>query len=240
MSIEHQILLVTVAFLTSTLSGMIGMGGGITLLAVMASFFPPAILIPLHGVVQFGSNISRVYFNLKWVNKKLVAEFCVGAILGALVASQLNIDIPQKPFKLGLGIFIFFIIWAPKFKFTTRFKKPFTWLGFFATLVSFLVGATGPFIAPFFLNKKLPKQSIVASKAACQLIIHAFKIFVFSLWGFAFASYIDLLIAMLIAVTLGSYVGKKFLDKVPEKIFIWIFKSLVSFLALRLIYLSIQ
>jgi hypothetical protein len=36
-----------------------GIGGGAALLAVMASLVPPAALIPVHGVVQVGSNLGR-------------------------------------------------------------------------------------------------------------------------------------------------------------------------------------
>lgn len=53
-------ILIVVAFLTSALSGVVGMGGGMLLLSVMAACFPPAVLIPLHGAVQFVSNGVRM------------------------------------------------------------------------------------------------------------------------------------------------------------------------------------
>jgi hypothetical protein len=37
-----------------------GVGGGVFLLAVMAIFFPPAILIPLQGIVTLGMGASLV------------------------------------------------------------------------------------------------------------------------------------------------------------------------------------
>ena len=62
--IEISILVLS-ALGTSILSGIMGMGGGILLLTIMMQFFPPAILIPLHGSIQWSSNISRAYFNRK-------------------------------------------------------------------------------------------------------------------------------------------------------------------------------
>ena len=57
----QSIVLVFSALLTSILSGVIGMGGGITLLAVMELFVPASALVPLHGSVQLMSNGTRVF-----------------------------------------------------------------------------------------------------------------------------------------------------------------------------------
>jgi uncharacterized membrane protein YfcA len=45
------IILPVVALLTATLSGMIGMGGGMLLLAAVFCFMPHAEAIPAHGTV---------------------------------------------------------------------------------------------------------------------------------------------------------------------------------------------
>ena len=39
---------------------VMGVGGGVFLLAVMAMFFPPAILIPLQGIVTLGTGASLI------------------------------------------------------------------------------------------------------------------------------------------------------------------------------------
>ena len=49
------------AFATSILSAVVGMAGGITLLAVMLLFLEPLAAIPLHGVIQLVSNSSRAW-----------------------------------------------------------------------------------------------------------------------------------------------------------------------------------
>ena len=47
------------ALLTSILSAIVGMGGGITLLAIMLLFLDPLVAIPLHATVQMVSNGTR-------------------------------------------------------------------------------------------------------------------------------------------------------------------------------------
>ncbi len=48
------------SFVGSFITAAFGIGGGALLLAIMATLMPPAALIPVHGVVQAGSNAGRV------------------------------------------------------------------------------------------------------------------------------------------------------------------------------------
>ncbi|HEX6016365.1 MAG TPA: hypothetical protein VFY87_32095 [Geminicoccaceae bacterium] len=43
------LLLVGTSFFTSMLTGALGLGGGIMMLAVIAAFLPPTVVIPVHG-----------------------------------------------------------------------------------------------------------------------------------------------------------------------------------------------
>lgn len=234
--------LVGVAFITSTIAGTLGMLGGITLLSVMTPFYPPAILIPLHGVVQLGSNLSRVAVNWEYLwFKKVGVPFLFGAILGAGVGARYVVALPEDVFRLLLGIFILVLTWIPKptdqlqIKSTTKFF----FLGGFGTFISLFVGATGPFLAPFFLHEKMTKHEIVANKALVQTMVHTLKVITFFALGFAFSEYSVFLTAMLISTVLGSVVGKKLLGKLPERFFKLIFRVIITLLAGRMIVLGI-
>ena len=56
--IDHWIVagLSVAALLTAFISAVAGSAGGLILLAVMAFVFPPALLIPLHTIVQLGAS----------------------------------------------------------------------------------------------------------------------------------------------------------------------------------------
>ena len=45
---------------TSAFGVVAGLGGGVLMIGVMAMVFPPIALIPVHGVVQAGTNLTRV------------------------------------------------------------------------------------------------------------------------------------------------------------------------------------
>ena len=51
--------LVLTAGVTSLMTATLGIGGGVLLLVIMAQLVPIAALIPVHGLVQLGSNANR-------------------------------------------------------------------------------------------------------------------------------------------------------------------------------------
>ena len=74
LSINIDILILIVsAFITSSISAVLGMGGGIILLGIMAIMIPEGYkVIALHGMVQLFSNSTRSYI-LKNTLKKLLS-----------------------------------------------------------------------------------------------------------------------------------------------------------------------
>ncbi|HYG44650.1 MAG TPA: sulfite exporter TauE/SafE family protein, partial [Bordetella sp.] len=52
--------LVATSFLTSALTAAMGLGGGVAMLAVLSLGLPVTSVLPVHGVVQMGSNSGRV------------------------------------------------------------------------------------------------------------------------------------------------------------------------------------
>ncbi len=54
-----------ISFGTSLITGVIGVGGGLLLIAILPLFLPTNALIPVHGFTQIASNVSRAYFGRK-------------------------------------------------------------------------------------------------------------------------------------------------------------------------------
>ena len=76
-------ILIIAAFITSSISAVIGMGGGIILLGIMAMIIPEGyMVIALHGVIQLISNTTRTYVFKKHLKNDLIKQFSIGAFLG--------------------------------------------------------------------------------------------------------------------------------------------------------------
>jgi uncharacterized membrane protein YfcA len=51
--------LLAASFCGSLLTAAVGVGGGTLVIIILASLVPPAVLIPVHGLVQLGSNATQ-------------------------------------------------------------------------------------------------------------------------------------------------------------------------------------
>jgi len=72
----ETVILILSAFITSSISAVLGMGGGIILLGIMAIIIPEGyMVIALHGIIQLVSNTTRTYVFRKNLHKKLLRNF---------------------------------------------------------------------------------------------------------------------------------------------------------------------
>ena len=62
LELSHLIILIVSALITSSISAVLGMGGGIILPGIMALIIPQGyMVIALHGIIQLFSNTTRTY-----------------------------------------------------------------------------------------------------------------------------------------------------------------------------------
>ncbi len=237
---EHLALLAAVAFATAVLSAIVGMAGGITLLAVMLLFLEPLVVIPLHGVVQLVSNSSRTFIqraHLRWdVIWRYGLLLLPMGFVGLWFARALAPDVT----KTMIGLFVLAATWAPgalmlgSHPEEANPKRRFFLLGGVVGVLNIAIGATGPMIAPFFLNLGLSRFALIGTKAACQMLGHLAKLVVFGIAGFAFQEWLPLLITLSACVIAGTWAGSKLLHRVSEVWFVRTYKGVLTLIALRL------
>jgi len=235
------VVLAAASFFTSMLSGMLGLAGGMTLLTILLVFYDPLTAIPLHGVIQLVSNSSRAWIQRKHVEGELVGWYSLLLLpmgfAGLAIAKQLSPPLARSL----IGVFVLLATWVPGLMLLgshperLQRNRRFLVLGGVVGLFNTTVGATGPLTAPFFLNLGLGRQQVIGTMAACQALGHLAKLFVFGAAGFAFFSHSLLLGVLAIFVVLGSFVGSQLLDRVSERGFTWIYKAVLTGLALHLV-----
>ena len=59
--------LIIASMITSFVSAAFGIGGGAILLGLLALKLPPIALLPIHGIVQIGSNMGRAIILFKYI-----------------------------------------------------------------------------------------------------------------------------------------------------------------------------
>jgi uncharacterized protein len=231
-----ELFLGIVTFLTSTIAGVVGIGGGMMLIAVLPSFLPLNALIPVHGLTQITSNFSRAVFGYKDVQYEVIPKFLTGSLFGIGIFATIINFISLEYVPLFIGTYILLSLWSIKFNEKIKKFENYYVIGFFQTGLSIIVGATGPLTITLLLKDYEDKDKVVATSAALMSITHILKVFVFIYFGFVFFDYIQIIIAMIIGAILGSWAGTKLRNKIDGKKFTVILKILLSFLALKIIF----
>lgn len=230
-----EILLGIISFFTSTIAGIVGLGGGLILITILPSFLPLNALVPVHGLTQLSSNISRAFFGWSDVRVEVIPKFLFGSILGVSFFAVILYFISLEYVPLFIGLYILLSLWSNKFNKKIERFESYILIGFFQSGLSIIVGATGPIATTLLVKDFNDKHTVVATAAALKSITHLLKVIVFMFFGFVFFDYIGILTAMIIGAVAGSWMGTKFRDKIDGKKFMLALKLLLSALAIKLI-----
>lgn len=226
-----ELILGLITFCTSTIAGVVGMGGGLILIAILPMFLPASALIPIHAISQITSNLSRAFFGWDDIQFQVVGKFFLGSILGITLFGSLLYNISFTYIPIFIGVYILLSLWSPKFNKILKKYESYYILGFLQTGLSLFVGATGPLTMTLLFKDFQDRDKVVATGAILMSITHLFKIFTFIALGFAFGQYFYPLAFMIAGAISGSYFGTKIRHLINGQKFILILKVLISVLA---------
>ena len=237
-SLSDNILLTVLSFFTAMMTSIAGAGGGTVLLAAMLQFMNPAEAIPVHGVIQLSSNLTRVWLLRKYVNWKIIFKFSLLLPFGVYLGLKIFQSIDANEIKNLIGIFILIAIGLQNIRMFKNIKIPsniYYMIGFFTGIFNILVGVIAPLLAVILRQSITEKKSIVGTLGYFGLIGNLLKIIGFILIGFSFFEYIYTFIMIIPATLIGSRIGQIFLNRISNKFFTIIFQFILVALAIRLL-----
>ncbi|MEP3275471.1 MAG: sulfite exporter TauE/SafE family protein [Stappiaceae bacterium] len=239
-SLSLVIFLLATSFVTSGISAAVGLGGGVTLIAILATVLPVSVVVPLHGVIQIGSNAGRAAVQLKHVSRPLLLWFALGAIIGAAAGGTIAIRLPEAVLKIGIALIILWMVWGRPPSFANLPKRVMALTGFVSTVLSMFFGATGPIVGAVLATQDLTRHQFVATQAATALLMHIMKVIAFGVLGFAFGPWLIFLFAMIAFGFLGTLAGSHLLGKMNEQVFRKIFRIVMTVLAVNILLQSLR
>ena len=218
------VLIIISALATSLLSGLVGMAGGVVLMAVLVNILPVSSAMVLHGITQFTANGSRTLILRKHLMWRLMPGYILGASVAVAGFSAL-LFVPEASVVLILvGLFPWLARLQPKSS-ALNITRPASNIicGFSVTSAQLLAGAAGPLLDLFYLNSGLDRQTVVANKALTQTIGHLLRIFYYGAiisvatplpnWLFLAAA-----IAAVIGTRLGTWLLARWDDQRFQKV----------------------
>ncbi len=212
-----------------------GAGGGVLLLGVLPVFLPVAAVIPVHGVLQAGSNGLRTGLLIRHIRWSLLLAFTGGGLIGTVIGASLFVRLPEAWLELALGTFILWTCWGPRPRLRRRSLTVLGAGGAVTGALTLFVGATGPFVAALLGALRLERHAHMATFSACMLLQHTLKIAAFGLMGFAFAPWLPFIVAMFVAAFVGTWLGRLALGRMGDARFHRVLAVLLTLLALRLV-----
>lgn len=214
-----SVLLACAAFLTAVLSGVFGMAGGMLLMGVYAALLPVATAMVLHGVTQLLSNGVRAALLWRHIYVRGLCFYAAGSLGAFALLWQVRYVPDPAVVFLGLGLAPFVAALLPAR--LLDFERPAAAVvcGAQVACVQLLAGAAGPLLDVAFVNTRLTRTQVVATKAITQVLAHSLKLAFFA----AFVPGRDLppslLLAILGATLLGTLCGTRILARLTDHAF---------------------
>ena len=178
--IAAAIILVTV-LVTSCISGIFGMAGGIIFMGVLNAMVPVATAMIIHGTVQIVSNGYRAFLWRKHLRWDIFRRYAMGSGAAVLLLFALSWRPDKHTVYMLLG-FISMLVWLPRRIADLDIQKRYQAeaAGFVVQSLNTIAGISGPLMDQFFVRTDMTRHTIVATKAVTQTLAHFVKII---FWG---------------------------------------------------------
>ena len=218
-----QVLLVGGAALAaSTLAAVTGFGGAAVLLPVLVIAFGLRDAVPILTVAQLIGNGSRVWFNRHELDYRVVGWFALGGVPLAVAGGLLFARAPISWLTRLLGLFLLLVVAWRRLRTGTGPRPPlraFAAIGAGASFLSALVGSVGPLMAPFFLAYGLMKGAYIGTEALATVVMHIAKLVAYRQAAVLSGGAALTGLALGPVMVLGSWTGKRVVDRLPERVF---------------------
>lgn len=229
-SAAHWIFLAFAALVASALAGVTGFGGAAVLLPVLILIFGARAAVPILTVAQLIGNGSRVWFNRRELHWRVVAWFALGGIPMALLGGWLFAVAPLKFLVRLLGVFLLLVVAWRHLHPTRSITFPTPWfaaIGAGASFLSALLGSVGPIMAPFFLSFGLVKGAYISTEALSTVVMHVAKLIAYRQTSVLTGP--DILAGLAVGpiMVAGTYVGKRIVDRLPERVFVLLIEAVL-------------
>ncbi|MBI2846675.1 MAG: sulfite exporter TauE/SafE family protein [Chloroflexi bacterium] len=218
------------ALVASTVAAVAGFGGAAIMLPILVGAFGVRDAIPILTVSQLIGNLSRVWFNKGELSLPVVKWFALGAVPAATIGGIVFATAPAGALTRVLGAFLLVTVayrhtpWGNRLRIRLRGFLP---LGATSGAISAMVGTVGPFMAPFFLAFGLVKGAYIGTEAMATVVMHVTKLGVYG--SYALLGTYNVLVGVAIGAVMfvGSYLGKRILSRLPERLFPYLIEAVL-------------
>ncbi len=231
----YQILFFLLAFIAEIIGTVSGFGSSILFVPLASTFFEFKTVLGITAVFHVFSNLSKIYLFRKGIHKQIVIKLGIPAVIFVIVGAVLTKYIPQKEIELGMNLIILAMALFLLFKQGTRIKETNRNLYTGGVISGFLAGllGTGGAIRGITLAAfHLEKDAFISTSALIDFGVDFSRAGVYIWNGYVQKEHMIYIPFLIVISLLGTYVGKRLLVYVSEKVFQIILLSIICLTAL--------
>ena len=168
------------SLVTSFISGILGMAGGMILMGVLLSLVSLPAAMMLHGISQFASNGWRTLMLRREVQWRVIRGYAMGAAIALGIFLMTRFVVGKAAALILMGFTPFVALLLPEKLHLNVERRGHSFLcGLVCVAISLTAGIAGPILDVFFVQSGLGRHGIVSTKAAVQTLGHALKLVYF-------------------------------------------------------------
>lgn len=232
-----------ICFVGGFISTVAGLGGGLLILACTSLLLPISQVVPLNGVIILAGQITRAIQFRKHIAWHITLPFIPGSILGATIGTLIYFELPEAFIALMLACVMLWFSWVPASDqsraLAARIPHPWFIVGIVHTFLSTVSGAGG-LMQSLMVNSRLPKHAVVGTIAGTLLFMAIFKSAGYFLAGFDYRPYLGMITLCWVGGILGTSLGSRCLNILPDIYFRHLIKAVVTLFSLRLFWQAFQ
>jgi uncharacterized membrane protein YfcA len=177
MTLASYAIIALTILVSSFISGVFGMAGGMILLGVLLNYFDVPSGMILFSIIQLCANGWRAFQWRQYVLWPIFFKYVVGAVIAFAAMYSIKFVPNKMMVYLSLGLMPFLIEALPR---TMRPNiewrgVPFV-TGVLTTIIQVLSGVGGLFLDIFFQKSMLDRKTTNATKATVQSLSHVVRI----------------------------------------------------------------
>ncbi len=176
-SVAILVLLAVSALVTSFISGILGMAGGMILMGILLAVMPLPTAMMLHGITQLASNAWRALLWRREVDWRVFRGYLYGAVAMTVFFAVVKLVVGKPIALIVMGLTPFITLALPeKLHLNVERRGHASACGIVCTTLSLTAGVSGPILDVFFVRSKMSRHAVVATKAMTQSLSHILKI----------------------------------------------------------------
>ncbi len=219
---ENLYLFILLAFFAEVLGTIGGFGSSLFFVPIASYFVDFHSVLGITALFHVSSNLTKIAMFKHGFDKKIIIWVGIPAVVFVVIGAYLSRSVNSEKLQFFLGIFlilisVFFFIFR---KFTIQPSKSNSLIGgIFSGLAAGLLGTGGAIRGLTLAAFDLKIEVFIATSAVIDLAIDASRALVYASNGYVHFHDLYLIPILLVVSILGTFVGKKILERVSQEKF---------------------